>query len=131
MKKNLCILTLFFPLLAHADDNIKLILTKYSNTKECKNFRKFKAEDNRNSFKQFSIPDEDYLTVSLFSKNNKKCYSLKYYPDFSPVLHFVFSNKQIKIEEIPSIATANRFYKLYQMDIAHQKFVYKDTVQLN
>lgn len=121
----------FISSISYADDNIDLIPTDYTKKIECRSFNSLKSVTKFDESKQFSIPDEDYVIVSFFSKNNKKCYSMKYYPDMSPYLQLKLSNKKIIVKEIPSIATGYRFYKLYEITKDHQKLIYKDTIPIN
>lgn len=113
---------------ANAED-IKLISTEYSSTKECKSFKKLKATDNFEEIRErFDITKEDYLTVSLKNKKNQVCYTMAYYPDASAFLYFEMSDRRIQITEMSGTASSgNWFDKVYKIDKKTQKLRYIET----
>lgn len=128
MKKILPFLLILYAVSIYADDDLNLISTKYSSTKSCKNFKHLKATDDLDSIDNFSIPDENYLTISLKNKYNQECYRLKYYPDMTPFIHFRINNHNVKITEMSGTASSgNWFDKTYKLDIKHQKLKYMKT----
>lgn len=127
MKRIVFVFSILVSCASYAN-NIKLIPTKFSNTKECKNFGSFKTKDNYDEFKDFNLLNGDYLTVSIFSKHLKKCYSIKYYPEMTPFVYFTFTRDSLKVTEMAGTASSgNWFYKLYKLDKANQNLIYKST----
>lgn len=111
------------------DEDIKLISTKYSNTKECKSFKNLKATNNFEEIREhFDITKEDYLTVSLKNKIKQECYIIKYYPDASAFLYFEMNDHRIQITEMSSTAASgNWFDKIYKIDKKAQTLRYIET----
>jgi hypothetical protein len=116
MKKAL-ILLLFLSFSAYGNENLTLIPTKNSKDTECQRFQTFKWKTNRDDFEQFSLLDNDYLTISLLSKTEKTCFLVKYTPEQSPDIHLTITSKEIKIlEMVGTFQSGNWFENSYQIN---------------
>lgn len=124
MKRFILILTISMlaSCVSHADTAIPL--QKLSNSNECQNLDKLLISDNFKKFEDFSIPNEDYLTIKLSDTKKNTCYSFKYFPSISPHLNLSINNKKIVISEIVgSTLNGNQIKTSYSINLKQKKLV--------
>lgn len=124
MKRNILISTIFIltSCVSHADTTISL--QKLSNSSECQNIDKLIVSDNVDKFENFSIPNEDYLTIKLSDSRKNACYSFKYFPNISPHLNLSVKNKKLFVTEIAgSTLNGNWIKTLYSIDLKKKKLI--------
>lgn len=124
MKRFILILTISMlaSCVSHADTAISL--QKLSNSNECQNLDKLLISDNFKKFEDFSIPNEDYLTIKLSDTKKNNCYSFKYFPSISPHLNLSIKNKKIVISEIVgSTLNGNQIKTSYSINLKQKKIV--------
>lgn len=124
MKRNILILTVFIltSCISHADTAISL--HRLSNSSECQNIDKLVASDNFEKFENFSIPNEDYLTIKLSDSRKNACYYFKYFPNISPHLNLSIKNKKLFVNEIAgSTLSGNQIKTTYSINLKQKKLI--------
>ena len=114
----------FFVSITYAQKDIVLKKLTHSNLKICENSAQLQIKSDVDQFERFSIPDENYLTISLLSENGKACYSFPYYPELSvyPLLS-IKNNRFTIIEMVGSTLGGNGLRKEYKIDFKHGKLI--------
>lgn len=104
---------------------ITLTKTEFSKSPKCQLLNEISFIDNLTELeksKKFSMPDEDFLTISLLNKAKQPCFTFKYTPKISPYLNLQLSNKEMTIKEIHgSTLSGNWLERKYKIDLKKQK----------
>ena len=125
MKIIMLICTIFFVSIGHAESHIRLDPTAASTRPQCKTTTGMYGKDNLTEFEQskrFSIPDEDRLIITLYSKQDMPCYTFNFTPELSPFMVLKIEDHQLTIMEMHgSTLNGNWLERKYHMDLKQQQ----------
>lgn len=117
MRKVFIAVLLLSSCTTYSDAGTSVFLKKLSDSKECLQPNNWEITNDLDEFENFSIPNNDYLTIQLLSKNSVKCYEFKYHPEASANINTYWKDGYLYVVEMTgSTINGNWLEKKYIFD---------------